>query len=375
MLDKFKDYFMILEVHYLASQAIIKVAYKQLSKVHHPDLGGNKEKFQEIQEAYEVLSNPITKKTYQDQWLKYHNRFVNDFDPGMATSIYDIAFQSARQIVLEYMYFILHKDYESAYILLSNFNIKRINKKDYTRWQSFIGEIHQLIEFECIVESIQQNDRSITEKTLVFKVKVRERNLILNRIEEEFFLRRVVYENGTWRIRLNDEIDIKKIIRKYGKIIALNNKNRKKIESMKPYIEDYYLTQHLSSEVFIKRCEYEFERFVRYNNSFTIIKIQFKINIKQANIGKQINALLEKNTRKMDAFSQYKNENYLIILPETNLTKGQYVSEKLSALLIKYIDLLEDDIVKTHVVACREENVSVKEILELIGINELDWLH
>lgn len=57
-------------MHYLASQAIIKAEYKQLSKFHHPDLGGDKEEFQEIQEAYEALSNPKTKKEYEDKWLK-----------------------------------------------------------------------------------------------------------------------------------------------------------------------------------------------------------------------------------------------------------------------------------------------------------------
>lgn len=375
MVDKFKDYFMTLEVHYLASQGVVKAAYKELSKCHHPDLGGDKEKFQEIQEAYEVLSNPVTKKTYEDKWLKYHSRLVKDFDLGMVTSIYDMAFQSARHIVLEYMYFILHKDYESAYALLSNYNRRRINKRDYIRWQSFIGEIHQLIDFDCIVESIQhtdnqENDRSIIEKMLMFKVKVRERNLILNRIEEEYFLRKVVYKNGVWRIRLSDEIDIKKIIKKYGKIIALNNKNNKKLKRMRPFIEDYYPTQELSLEIFIKRCEYEFERFVRYQNTFTIIKIQFDIDINQENLAPKINALLEKHTRKMDAFSQYESSSYVIILPETDLTRGQFVSQKISDLMQRDIDLLRGDMIKIDVTACHDKNVSVKEIFELIGIHE-----
>lgn len=69
-----KDYYIILEVHYLASQAIIKSSYKQLSKIYHPDIGGNIEKFHEIQEAYEVLSNPILRKKYEEKWLQYHSK-------------------------------------------------------------------------------------------------------------------------------------------------------------------------------------------------------------------------------------------------------------------------------------------------------------
>lgn len=364
MVDKFKDYFLILEVHFLASQAIVKAAYKQLSKLYHPDLGGDKEKFQEIQEAYDVLSNPIRKKKYEDKWLKYHSRLVKDFDPGMATSIYDMAFQPARQIVLEYMYFILHKDYESAYELLSKHNTKNISKRDYIRWQSFIGQIHQPIEFDCVVDAISQTE------SLIFKVRVREKNLILNRIEEEYFLREVIYENGVWRVRLNRQIDIKKIIRKYGKIIALTQKNKKKLLSMRPFIEDYYPSQQLTFEIFIKRCEYEFERFVRYNNMFCIIKIQFNINCNPKELGFKINTILEKYTRKLDAFSQYKSQIYLIILPETNLKKGKLVSKKISDLMIKYIDLLEEDKIETFVVACEENNMSIKEMLDLIDIKE-----
>lgn len=183
-------------------------------------------------------------------------------------------------------------------------------------------------------------------------------------------MRKVVYENGVWRIRLSDEIDIKKIIKKYGKIIALNNKNNKKLKRMRPFIEDYYPTQELSLEIFIKRCEYEFERFVRYQNTFTIIKIQFDIDINQENLAPKINALLEKHTRKMDAFSQYESSSYVIILPETDLTRGQFVSQKISDLIQRDIDLLRVDMIKIDVTACHDKNVSVKEIFELIGIHE-----
>jgi DnaJ-class molecular chaperone len=39
-----------------ASSSEIKLAYKLLAKVHHPDKGGNTGDFQKIQEAYDVLS-------------------------------------------------------------------------------------------------------------------------------------------------------------------------------------------------------------------------------------------------------------------------------------------------------------------------------
>ncbi|UYP01081.1 molecular chaperone DnaJ [Oceanotoga sp. DSM 15011] len=64
-----KDYYGILEVSRDASQEDIKKAYRVLVKKWHPDrhLENKKvaeEKFKEVQEAYEVLSNPEKRKLY-----------------------------------------------------------------------------------------------------------------------------------------------------------------------------------------------------------------------------------------------------------------------------------------------------------------------
>jgi molecular chaperone DnaJ len=42
----------------------IKKAYRTLSKEHHPDKGGDENKFKEITSAYEILSNPDKKQQY-----------------------------------------------------------------------------------------------------------------------------------------------------------------------------------------------------------------------------------------------------------------------------------------------------------------------
>jgi curved DNA-binding protein len=51
-----------------ATTSDIKLAYRKLAKKHHPDLGGDIEKFQKISEAYEVL-NDSDKKTQYDNSL------------------------------------------------------------------------------------------------------------------------------------------------------------------------------------------------------------------------------------------------------------------------------------------------------------------
>ena len=62
-----KDYFNILGVGKSASEDEIKKAYRGLAMKHHPDRGGDSNKFQEIEEAYRVLSDPNQRQQWEQQ--------------------------------------------------------------------------------------------------------------------------------------------------------------------------------------------------------------------------------------------------------------------------------------------------------------------
>ena len=62
-----KDYYGILELSKDADDKQIKLSYRQLSKKYHPDKNPSPEaheKFIEIGEAYEVLSDPDKRAKY-----------------------------------------------------------------------------------------------------------------------------------------------------------------------------------------------------------------------------------------------------------------------------------------------------------------------
>jgi DnaJ-class molecular chaperone len=62
------DYYKELGIDKNASMEDIKKAYRKLSLKYHPDkIGGDIDKFKKINEAYQVLSNPQSRKKYDNQ--------------------------------------------------------------------------------------------------------------------------------------------------------------------------------------------------------------------------------------------------------------------------------------------------------------------
>ena len=50
-----KDYYEVLDVARDVNEAELKKAYKRMASKHHPDKGGDEEKFKQAKEAYDVF--------------------------------------------------------------------------------------------------------------------------------------------------------------------------------------------------------------------------------------------------------------------------------------------------------------------------------
>lgn len=76
------DYYQSLGVPRNASEDEIKKAYRKLARKHHPDTGGDENKFKEINEAYEVLSDKKKRDLYDQYGTANENQIPQNWGGG-----------------------------------------------------------------------------------------------------------------------------------------------------------------------------------------------------------------------------------------------------------------------------------------------------
>lgn len=95
-----KDYYKILGVERSATADEIKRAYRKLASQHHPDKGGDTNKFQEIEEAYRILGDAEQRSAYDNPRPNFNGfEFHSDtpFDLDSIFNMFGTRFQDARQ--------------------------------------------------------------------------------------------------------------------------------------------------------------------------------------------------------------------------------------------------------------------------------------
>lgn len=379
--NDFIDYFEILQVHFLAEDQMIKNSYRKLCQIYHPD--ANKDasinKIVLINEAYSVLSNPIKKKKYIEKWIHNYsdNRILNG--KHLNISMYDFSIQPIKKMIFHYMTHIKNKDFESAYQMISKENRNTFFKKDFIIWKHLVSEIYELIDFDCTFSKFETSrDSSLSDSQnkmiIEFKIKIVEKNLFLDRIEEDFFTRNLICEDGIWYIYL-DSLDLKAIIKKYRRLVRINKRNT--LLNQK-YLKDLGIdskTGFLTKGKFLEQCELENHRCQRYQNIFSLVAFKFNTQDFETPSKKSIIQFLgntfKRNSRKLDIFCYFRSGTFIMLLPETDFESAETYVEKLLSIIntakendpLK-IDLhIEYSIIEANTIKIIDENLSVKQLL------------
>ena len=135
-----KDYYNILQIPPQATMPEIKQAYRRLAMRYHPDKNNNDPyadaQFSEIQEAYEVLTNPVKKETYlQERWYNQNIGKRRNREAITPVSILKLSLELEKYV--------------------SKLDIHRMNKEGLSDY------IHELLSNETIEKLKQFNEPGI----------------------------------------------------------------------------------------------------------------------------------------------------------------------------------------------------------------------
>ncbi len=140
-----KDYYQILQIQPHSTLAEIKQAFRRLALIYHPDKNPNDKyaeaQFNEIKEAYEVLTNPVKKENYLQQ--RWYNQSI-----GKRRTAKTITPVSILKLVLELEQYV------------SRLDVHRMNKEGLS------GYIDELLSTGTIENLKQFNEPEINKQII-----------------------------------------------------------------------------------------------------------------------------------------------------------------------------------------------------------------
>ena len=375
----FEDYYMILQLHHLAESEVIEGAYKKLAKKYHPDINKTEsagEKMKMINVAYEELSDPAKRQAYDRRWKAAQPTKTTAHKAYNAPQEkYESGFFEAKSALNSYFQNIKNNRFDYSYNLATNIDKQNISCEDFIRWQRAVASVFLLKEYSYQVERAHKNkllDGKIVQELVEFSVEVVEYNVVMNRVERDSFIKKVILEKDGWHVHIGHE-KLQPIIGRFKELTDLLAAKSVMSELSELYSKRDALTGLPNRKGMTEEIENEIQRFERYGHVFSllIIKVDIKKILRQhltdeayEQAMKSISEKLSVNLRKTDVVGRWDAREFLALLPETAEEGTAKAVSKLLLKLNNHTFLYNGKLLATSVeIKATEYKISLKESL------------
>jgi diguanylate cyclase (GGDEF)-like protein len=340
-----EDYYRVLQVHYLAEPEVIESAYKRLAKKYHPDLNksaGADARMKKINEAYDTLKDAGKRKAYDDERLKRPSvsSYEQPYDRTPPKKDADDDDSSpAKEALTSYFESIKNRDFEHAYELITAKDKSNISPDDFVKWQSGVSRIYSLQDYSC------KTDKSASNVTLFgqtyqcvveFSVKTTEHNTVMGRLEKDTLNKKVVYEDGAWRVIVGCD-DIKPYISKFEELGGLLAAKSAINDMVELYSSTDNMSGLLNRKGFSDVAQREIWRYERYGNIFSLMLLDISCGTEGLRAKQEFMSasaawagiILKEGFRKLDILGRWSDSRYMVLLPEIDLRNGIMAARKI----------------------------------------------
>jgi curved DNA-binding protein CbpA len=278
-MEHWEDYYGLLQVHPQAGPEVIQSAYKRLCRMVHPDVNPNPEAaktMQQINLAYEILSEPSRRKRYHSEWARKNERstsprvevrervvYVNrEEQRGSGTA-------AAAGAVRDYFDFLSKRDYRGAYALVSEEDKRCFTYGAYIDWQESVAALYEVGETRLRLFKSYTAFKTNAGNTLPaeeYTVRLSEKEKTTGLVNEYTLTKYAVLEKGVWRVYLGYR-DLTPLKLQF-KALAQNPKEAQLLtlwEKHKTYNDlDMGMPNRLGLEEALEREIYRYKRYGRH---------------------------------------------------------------------------------------------------------------
>lgn len=339
---EFTDYYRILQIHQDAEPEIVKSAYRRLAQMNHPDTNPDPQatlKMQLINKAYEIISDPVQRKSYHRLWVK-HNQAPTPPPPRPAPRPAPEPHAAASQSLDAYFRALLQEDWTAAYNRLSRKDRSTFSLEDFCEWKVAVKALYQMGSY--VIKPFRDFEKCVVNDTEydrvhVFSVFITDRDTRSGHINEETYTKYVVYENGGWFVCLGYK-QLKPIIYKLKYIAS----QAPSLDPFRVYADTLLkydkLTGFFSRQGFLERTEQEVARSKRFRNPFCLLVMEASplgcIPGIPATEYKQMCLLnvavqLQKNVRDIDCCARISDNQLAVLLIESDSISAQKALRRL----------------------------------------------